>query len=85
MYLKEIYKKSKWLFTFIVIFCLLQAFFIFKGVETVPFFNYGMYSEPVSNNFQEVLIIKLDDTILNYHQLQITITLITIFQIMKRS
>ena len=31
-----------------LVFLLGQGFFIYKGVETVPFFNYGMYSSPAT-------------------------------------
>lgn len=46
LFLVRTYQTSKKHFWFFVVFILFQVFFIYKGVETVPFFNYGMYSDP---------------------------------------
>lgn len=45
-YLHLLYQHNKFLFGGIVFFILGQVFFSYKQVETTPFFNYGMYSEP---------------------------------------
>ena len=46
--------------------------FTYKGVETIPFFNYGMYSEPVkAKDHYEVYRIELDGEELNYFELPI--------------
>lgn len=44
-YWRILYSHNKWLLGVVLAFVLGQAFFIYKGVETTPFFNYGMYSE----------------------------------------
>ncbi len=44
-YLAKLLEFDKPLFTVVAAFILLQLFFTFKGVETFPFLNYGMYSE----------------------------------------
>lgn len=41
-------KQHKPWFVLTVLLICLQAFFMVKGVETTPFFNYGMYSNPAS-------------------------------------
>lgn len=43
-FLFRLYETDKWLFVLLVAFILMQMLFTFKGVETLPFFNYGMYS-----------------------------------------
>lgn len=45
-YLHLLWQQNKFLFGCIVFFILGQIFFSYKQVETIPFFNYGMYSEP---------------------------------------
>jgi hypothetical protein len=40
--------KIKLLPLFFIAFILLQSFFTYKGVETFPFLNYGMYSAPIN-------------------------------------
>ena len=45
-YFIKLYKRRRWLFFVVAAFCLGQGFFMVKGVETVPFFLFGMYSEP---------------------------------------
>ena len=60
------------LFYLVVIFCLLQLFFTYKGVETFPFFNFGMYSEKqVPKQIYLVIIIKADGKVFNYYSLPI--------------
>lgn len=44
-YIKEVYSGNKTMFYALLFFSFLQLFFIYKGVETFPFLNYGMYSE----------------------------------------
>jgi hypothetical protein len=46
-YLIRLYRTQKKLFAIVTVFILFQLFFTIKGVETLPFFNYGMYSAPV--------------------------------------
>ena len=43
-FLAKVYDHDKRLFLLFSIFLVLQIFFTWKGVETIPFFNYGMYS-----------------------------------------
>ena len=47
-YLIRLYRTHKKLFAVVTVFILFQLIFTIKGVETLPFFNYGMYSAPVS-------------------------------------
>lgn len=46
-YFFKVWQKNKLLFGFLICFVLGQIFFSYKGVETLPFFNYGMYSAPL--------------------------------------
>lgn len=46
-YFFKVWQKNKLLFGALVLFVFGQVFFSYKGVETLPFFNYGMYSEPL--------------------------------------
>ena len=48
-YLGKLLNYDKPIFVVVVTFILLQLFFSFKGVETFPFLNYGMYSETMPN------------------------------------
>ncbi len=53
-------------FFFVILFIVFQAFFTYKGVQTVPFFNYGMFSEPYpADKVSEKYIIKLDGEVLD--------------------
>ena len=45
LFLAEVYHKDRWLFFAFLLFIAGQIFFTWKGVETVPFFHWGMYSE----------------------------------------
>lgn len=51
------------------LFVLGQLFFFYKGVETLPFYNYGMYSAPIAakDTFQQ-LEIYIDGQAWNYHR-----------------
>jgi len=50
------------------LFIVLQLFFTYKGVQTIPFFNYGMYSEPAKENpIYEKYILKLDGEVLDFN------------------
>ena len=46
-YLGKLLEYDKPLLGVVVLFILGQLYFTFKGVETFPFLNYGMYSEPL--------------------------------------
>lgn len=45
-YFFKVWQRNKLLFSALILFVLGQVFFSYKEVETLPFFNYGMYSEP---------------------------------------
>ncbi len=45
-YLAFLYSKHRLMFFFVITFIFLQMFFTWKGVETIPFFSFGMYSAP---------------------------------------
>lgn len=60
-YLGILFFRHKTGFFCVLVFIVFQAFFTYKGVQTIPFFNYGMFSEPfISSAVQEKYIIKLD-------------------------
>lgn len=44
LFLVRLFKINKPLFWGVILFILGQIYFTYKGVETFPFFNYGMYS-----------------------------------------
>lgn len=48
-YLVTVWKWDKKLAIGLIIFLLGQAFFTYKQVETLPFFNYGMYARPAAS------------------------------------
>lgn len=53
---------------FFVLFILGQLFFTYKEVETLPFYNYGMYSAPLSaTDTFEQLEIFIEGQAWNYH------------------
>ncbi len=64
MYLKELRKNYKKLYFFVLLFIVGQVFFTYKGVETFPFFNYGMYSGEESNPSIISYYLIYNDTIL---------------------
>jgi hypothetical protein len=49
MFLAALYKKWKLMFWAVIMFIIAQAFFMFKAVETVPFFLFNMYSTKQKN------------------------------------
>lgn len=46
-YFFKVWRRNKLLFAVLILFVFGQSFFSYKQVETLPFFNYGMYSQPV--------------------------------------
>jgi hypothetical protein len=46
-YFFKVWQTNKLLFGGLILFVLGQLFFSYKQVETLPFFNYGMYSQPI--------------------------------------
>jgi hypothetical protein len=48
-YFQLLYQQQKVLLGFVIFFIVGQVFFSFKGVETTPCFNYGMYSTPIES------------------------------------
>jgi len=53
-----------------VLFCVGQLFFTYKGVETLPFFNYGMFSEPKQQLKEYTLFVaKVDGKKINLKNL----------------
>lgn len=46
MFLTKVYREWKLFFYVIIVFIAGQAFFMFKGIENVPFFLYHMFSTP---------------------------------------
>ena len=70
MFLKKVYNENKFLFYLFSFFCLGQFFFLFKGVETTPFYLYGMYSEKETPQKEySIFIIEVNDKEFNYDAL----------------
>jgi len=61
----KLYQKNRFLAFNLVAFILGQAFFTYKGVETIPFFHYGMYSEHMPPAIVPTYIIADGDTLNN--------------------
>lgn len=71
-YLYKLYVKDKLLFYAISIFITGQLFFTFKGVETFPWLNYGMYSQfklPGYTERYEVYSVKIGGSDIYYNKL----------------
>ena len=49
-----IWRNDKRMFMGLCLFVVLQVFFIYKGVETTPFYLYGMYSDPYHHSPSQV-------------------------------
>lgn len=47
-FLYVVFKQHKFIFVLFLSFIIGQSFFSYKQVETFPFFNYGMYSSPIT-------------------------------------
>lgn len=61
LFLARVYRKSKPLFWALVLFIIGQGFFTWKGVDTMPFYNWGMFSGRFPDKAQyEVLYINVD-------------------------
>ena len=58
MFLKKVYKEWRALFWAVMIFIAAQAFFMYKGIENMPFFIYSMFStvHPVKDSAEVILI-----------------------------
>ena len=71
LYLVQLYQQNKILFYLIIVFIVLQGFFTYKGVECFPFFNYGMYSEPIEKKHRnEGVIFIINDSIYDIEKQQ---------------
>ena len=66
IFFKKTLLQNKLLFILFISFISLQLFFTYKGVQTVPFFNYGMYSgiHQELNNQRIIYRVSLDDSII---------------------
>ncbi|MBX2901961.1 MAG: hypothetical protein KF872_00300 [Chitinophagales bacterium] len=61
-YLVELFRSDKLLFVLVILFIAGQVFFTWKGVETFPFLNYGMYSGKAGNaDTVEVIALRIDN------------------------
>lgn len=59
--LNKRWKNDSFILFIVLVFCGGQAFFSYKTIETVPFFNYGMYSSVFYKpDFQEVVKIDIN-------------------------
>ena len=62
LFLSQLLKSDKLLFSIAVVFIAFQLFFTIKGVETFPFVHWGMYSEKKeSGNVFRIFEIKVAD------------------------
>ena len=70
MYLVQLYKQSRIFFFLAILFICGQLFFTWKGVDTFPFYNWGMYSEKFgARDSYTVHLIRADDNILTEKEL----------------
>jgi hypothetical protein len=61
MFLKRLYREWRALFWLVLVFILSQAFFMYKGIENVPFFLYHMYSQKHEHkDSATVLLVKTE-------------------------
>lgn len=61
LFLYRVYRQSKLLFWAMMVFIIGQGFFTWKGVDTMPFYNWGMFSGRFPDKEQyEVLYINVD-------------------------
>jgi len=60
-FLGKLFFRNKPLFWLVLVFIIGQGFFTYKGVQTLPFFHFGMYSEVFApKDHYELLSIYLD-------------------------
>jgi len=73
-YFFKVWQTNKLLFGVLVLFILGQLFFSYKGVETLPFFNYGMYSEPaqIQDSYTTVSIYDEKNQYVNLYEKKAT-------------
>lgn len=72
LYLIRVFKKSKWLFTAILLFICFQTYFFIKREYSFPFFVWDMYSR--TEQVTDTIVrneIYIDDTLLNTTRLSI--------------
>src|SRR5690242_10866955 len=50
MLLKDLYAKWKPMFWMVMAFMLFQGFFMYKGIQSVPFFLFNMYSTRIAGS-----------------------------------
>ncbi len=59
MFLQRLYKEWRAFFYVVLVLVAAQLFFMYKGIENVPFFLYHMYSQrPAAVDSQEVYLVK---------------------------
>ena len=70
-FFKKTFFENKALLILFVSFIVLQLFFTYKGVQTVPFFNFGLYSgvHLDTNNTRVIYRIHLGDSIVSLSSL----------------
>jgi hypothetical protein len=62
MFLKKVYKEWQTLFWVVLVLILAQVFFMYKGIENVPFFLYHMYAQPHGHkDSATVLLVKTEN------------------------
>ena len=70
LFLIRIYRENKFLFYIFCLFCTGQIFFLWKGVETTPFYLYGMYSaKQYPKESYRIFIIEINGKEFNYDKL----------------
>ncbi len=70
-FLIQVYRLDRRLFWLLLIFVAGQSFLIYKGVETVPFFHWGMYSSayPAKTEYHTTGL-AVDDSLIRIDQLK---------------
>lgn len=68
-YFSKVWQANKLLFGALSLFIIGQFFFTYKGVETLPFFNYGMYSAPIQQQktYTTISLYNETDTYVNLY------------------
>lgn len=69
MFFKQLYTTHKYWFYFVCIFVLAQLFIFYKrGVTFAPFYNFGMYSEPILPKSEyQVFEVWVNGNMLNFN------------------
>ncbi len=66
MFIKRLFYEWRVLFWMVLVLILAQLFFMYKGIENVPFFLYHMYAQPHGHkDSATVLLVKTENSYIN--------------------